>query len=203
MATTFESPSYQDGTGRVRRSLEIPPPPGQREIVVVQALKTLANKRKDVIDTVEDAIEANGITIEVARLRDRLTHLALGDTERLLLSTPGVTEKLFFKAIEEELEEEYDDDYRDYRIKDFLAELLRYRAGEGGAQEGMSAPAQGGATSTGAGGPKGTTGSGSAGGATRAAGAGKTAQTRAAGTGQKAPPAPDPHDSGSHEGTAT
>jgi hypothetical protein len=76
---------------------------------VVEALKTLAKKRKKFIGKVEDAIEDNGITIEVTRLRDRLTKLALGDTERLLLSTPGVTERLFFKAIEEELDE-YDTD---------------------------------------------------------------------------------------------
>ena len=60
------------------------------------------------------------------RLRDRLTKLALGDTERLLLSTPGVTEKLFYKAIEEELED-YDSD----RFKDFLAEMFRNQGGKG------------------------------------------------------------------------
>jgi len=126
MAPTSDSRSHHNGAPRRRRSLEIPPPPGQRELVVVEALKTLTKKRKKFIGKVEDAIEDNGITIEVARLRDRLTKLALGDTERLLLSTPGVTEKLFYKAIEEELED-YDTD----RFKDFLAEMFRDRGGKG------------------------------------------------------------------------
>jgi len=109
MATISSPRSDHDGATRRRRTLEIPPPPGRRDVVVVEALKTLAKKRKKFIGKVEDAIEDNGITIEVTRLRDRLTKLALGDTERLLLSTPGVTERLFFKAIEEELDE-YDTD---------------------------------------------------------------------------------------------
>jgi hypothetical protein len=126
MASNPDSRPHHNGAPRRRRSLEIPPPPGEREIVVVEALKTLTTKRKKFIRKVEDAIEDNGITIEVARLRDRLTKLALGDTERLLLSTPGVTEKLFYKAIEEELED-YDTD----RFKDFLAEMFRERGGKG------------------------------------------------------------------------
>jgi hypothetical protein len=126
MATTPDSRSHHNGAPRRRRSLEIPPPSVPREIVVVEALRTLTKKRKKFIGKVEDAIEDNGITIEVARLRDRLVNLALGDTERLLLSTPGVTEKLFYKAIEEELED-YDTD----RFKDFLAEMFRDRGGKG------------------------------------------------------------------------
>jgi hypothetical protein len=141
MATTPDFRSHHDSAKRRRRSLEIPPPPGEREIVVVEALKTLTNKRKKFIGKVEDAIEDNGITIEVARLRDRLTKLALGDTERLLLATPGVTEKLFFKAIEEELED-YDSD----RFKDFLAEMFRNQEGKGARGTASSSASTGGST---------------------------------------------------------
>jgi hypothetical protein len=157
MANTFDTRTDFNGASRRRRSLEIPPPPGRRETVVVEALKTLAKKRKKFIGKVEDAIDENGITIEVTRLRDRLTRLALGDTERLLLSTPGVTEQLFYEAIEEELEE-YDNDRVGDLFDEFLGELVRDRIGAGpgsdnpgGAGPGIALTAADTGTSTGAG----------------------------------------------------
>jgi hypothetical protein len=174
MATTVDPRSYHNGATRRRRSLEIPPPPGQREIVVVEALKTLAKRRKKFVGKVEDAIENHGITIEVARLRDRLTKLALGDTERLLLSTPGVTGKLFYKVIEEELEDDDADSF-----KDFLAEMFRNRGGK-------DSPDSTSTRSTSAGGATSAKATGRAG----ATGAGKTAQAKSSGSARKAPPTP-------------
>jgi hypothetical protein len=89
-----------------RRSLAIPPPGGTLEEVVATAVKHLAKKHKSEVDQAEETIEQYGLTIEVSRLRDRLARAATSDVERLVLSTPGVPEALFNKAVEKELEEE-------------------------------------------------------------------------------------------------
>src|SRR5689334_16872937 len=82
-----------------RRLLEIPGPGGRPELVVGLVLKAMADARADEITRAEDAIRDNGLTIEVARLRDALLRLVPGDLQRLLLSTPGVPERLFLAAI--------------------------------------------------------------------------------------------------------
>jgi len=88
------------------RVLEIPPPPGRREKVVDDATDALAAKYAGEVTKAEDTIDEFGLTIEVTRLRDRL-HRSVGtDLQRLLLSTPGVTELLFNEAIAQQLEEE-------------------------------------------------------------------------------------------------
>ena len=84
----------------------IPPPAGTLEEVVATAVKHLAKKHKSEVDKAEETIEKYGLTIEVSRLRDRLARAATSDVERLVLSTPGVPEALFNKAVEKELEEE-------------------------------------------------------------------------------------------------
>ena len=89
-----------------RRSLAIPPPGGTLEEVVATAVKHLAKKHKSEVDQAEETIEKYGLTIEVSRLRDRLARAATSDVERLVLSTPGVPEALFNKAVEKELKEE-------------------------------------------------------------------------------------------------
>jgi hypothetical protein len=88
-----------------RRSLAIPPPGGTLEEVVVSAVNKLAKKYKADLEQAEETIEKYGLTIEVNRLRERLARAATSDVERLVLSTPGVPEALFNKAVEKELEE--------------------------------------------------------------------------------------------------
>src|SRR5688500_11519299 len=86
------------------RGLPIPRPSRRREEVVTAALKKLEDSYEDERKEAEETIDEYGLTIEVARLRDRLDRVASSDLERLLLSTPGVAEKLFNKAIEKEVE---------------------------------------------------------------------------------------------------
>jgi hypothetical protein len=106
-------------TIRARRLLEIPGPSGQLEQVVRDALKTLARRRKDELTEAEDVVEQFGLTIEVARLRDRLVGLPPTDLRRLLLATPGVPEELFLKAVKDQLEEEKEQEKRgDEQVKD-------------------------------------------------------------------------------------
>lgn len=87
----------------VRRVLTIAPPPGKPEVVVRTATAALARRYKRQLSAVERTIEDHGLTIEATRLRDRLSRAAVSDLERLLLSTPGVPEKLFNDAIEQQL----------------------------------------------------------------------------------------------------
>lgn len=90
------------------RVLRIPPPTGRLEKVVTDALKRVALAHKGDLVEAEATIEKYGLTIEVTRLRDRLARAASGDLQRLLLSTPGVTEALFLEAIQQSLDEEED-----------------------------------------------------------------------------------------------
>jgi len=127
LAASAERASEGPSTGRakraqdqaVRRVLTIPPPPGKLEVVVRTATDALARKYKRQLSAVERTIEDHGLTIEATRLRDRLSRAAVSDLERLLLSTPGVPEKLFNDAIEQQLRHERDlaDRSRD-RVKD-------------------------------------------------------------------------------------
>lgn len=87
------------------RGLPIPPPSGRRERVVTDALNQLAEDFEAEHDKAEKTIDKFGLTIEIARLRDKLTRGATTDLQRLLLSTPGVPEKLFNEAVEKQLAE--------------------------------------------------------------------------------------------------
>lgn len=89
-----------------RRVLTIAPPPGKPEAVVRKAAAALAARYRPQLVFAERTIEDHGLTIEATRLRDRLAHAAVSDLERLLLSTPGVPEKLFNDAVEQQLRRE-------------------------------------------------------------------------------------------------
>ncbi|GAA5026994.1 hypothetical protein ACFQRL_11270 [Microbacterium fluvii] len=85
-------------------TLTIAPPPGQRERVVRESLAEIAKNHKGDLATARRVIADYGLSIEVARLRDRLSRAAQSDAQRLLLSTPGVAETLFLAAIKPQLE---------------------------------------------------------------------------------------------------
>lgn len=89
--------------GLPTRGLPIPSPPRQREAVVTAALDKLADALEGDRKKAQRVIDNYGLSIEVARLRDRLNRAASTELERLLLSTPGVAESLFLDAIEKEL----------------------------------------------------------------------------------------------------
>jgi hypothetical protein len=111
MSTATAAPPFRGILGDLpARGLPIPPPTGRREKVVVDAIKQLVAKHADDRTKAEHTIEQYGLTIEVARLRDTLARAATTDLHRLLLSTPGVPEALFNKAIEKQLAEETNDD---------------------------------------------------------------------------------------------
>ncbi len=90
-----------------RRLLELPKPVTRLDEAVKKTLKTMEDdaQRKEDRKDLEAAIEREGLTIEVARLRDRLLRLPFTDLQRTLLATPGVPEQLLWKAIKEQVEE--------------------------------------------------------------------------------------------------
>jgi hypothetical protein len=93
--------------GRPReRVLAIPPPPVRIEPAVRAAREALEVTYASEVVKAERTIAKYGLTIEAVRLRDRLARSAGSDLERLLLSTPGVTEMLFNKAVAAQLDEE-------------------------------------------------------------------------------------------------
>jgi len=114
------------------RGLPIPKPPGRREQVITDALKQLEEDLAEDHDKAEETIEKYGLTIEVARLREKLARGATTELQRLLLSTPGVAEKLFNEAVEKQLkdaeEEEEGDDEDD--VKDDSVRLIVSQLGE-------------------------------------------------------------------------
>lgn len=103
-----------------RRPLEIPGPTS-REPAVRDALAALILARADQPELAQKAIDDFGLTIEVARLRDRLVGLPPTDLRRLLLATPGVPEALFLRAIKEQLK---DQQARDDTVSDTSVEEL-------------------------------------------------------------------------------
>lgn len=106
------------------RGLPIPAPSRRQEEVVTATLAELAKAHAKDRKKAEATIEEYGLTIEVARLRDRLNRAASGDLQRLLLSTPGVPEKLFNEAIEKQLEDEEEDDDKDKGKDDSVDALV-------------------------------------------------------------------------------
>ena len=109
------------------RGLPIPAPSRRPEEVVAATLEEMKRAHRKDRKKAEETIEEYGLTIEVARLRDRLARAATGDLQRLLLSTPGVPEKLFNEAIERQLKDEEEDDDKDDTLEalvDKLDELL-------------------------------------------------------------------------------
>ena len=90
----------------VRGPLHLPPPGWRREPVVDQVLGEVAGSRSRDLARARNVIAEHGLTIEVARLRDRLTRAPVSDVGRLLLATPGVPERLFLAAIREQLSDE-------------------------------------------------------------------------------------------------
>ena len=93
-------------SGTAAGPLRISGPPGRREQVVVDAVDAIAAQRVGDVTKAVKAIADHGLSIEVTRLRERLPGVVATDLQRLLLSTPGVTERLFLDAIEEQLAEE-------------------------------------------------------------------------------------------------
>lgn len=89
-----------------RQVLTIAPPPGRPEAVVRTATAALGRRYRRQLTAAERTIEDHGLTIEATRLRERLSRAAVSDLERLLLSIPGVPEKLFNEAIEKQLRHE-------------------------------------------------------------------------------------------------
>lgn len=86
----------------LRRPLETPSI-GLREPAVLEALDALTKARKPAVDAAKKVIDENGLTIEVARLRERLIGLPPTDLRRQLLATKGVPERLFLDAVHESL----------------------------------------------------------------------------------------------------
>jgi hypothetical protein len=106
-----------------RRPLEIPGPPA-REIAVKDAIAAVVAARKGKVDEARQVIDDFGLTIEVARLRERLTGLPPTDLRRLLLSTPGVPEALFLEAIKEHLKDEREEVVSDKSVED-LGDVIK------------------------------------------------------------------------------
>jgi hypothetical protein len=108
--TSSAAPAVGRSKGLARpereRVLSIPPPRGRVEAVVASALAELARTYDAEVDKAEETVEDFGLTIEAMRLRDRLARAARTDLQRLLLSTPGVTERLFNEGIAAQVEEE-------------------------------------------------------------------------------------------------
>ena len=94
------------------RGLPIPAPAGRVEEVVADALEALEKAHAKDRKKAEDIIEKHGLTIEVARLREKLARAATSDLQRLLLSTPGVPESLFLEAIAKQLDDEEESEKR-------------------------------------------------------------------------------------------
>jgi len=90
---------------RPARGLPIAKPPGHRERIVVETIAAIEKAHGKDRKAAEDTIEKYGLTIEVSRLRDRLSRLATTELQRLLLSTPGVPETLFNRGIAQALAE--------------------------------------------------------------------------------------------------
>ncbi len=119
MSTATAAPSVPRVVGALpSRGLPIPRPPGRREGVVAAALQRLADKYATERQRALATIEKYGLTIEVDRLRDRLSRSATTELQRLLLSTPGVPEALLNLAIARQLEElEAGQNNRDEEVK--------------------------------------------------------------------------------------
>lgn len=133
-----------------RRTLAIPPPTPNPEAAVAKAVKRLAKKHDRKLRKAENTIEKFGLTIEATRLRDRLARAATTDVQRLVLSTAGVPEALFLKAIKRELKEEesnvYDTGSRERLFKtlealETLEELEDASASGSGGSAGAAASA--------------------------------------------------------------
>ena len=87
-------------------SLHLRPPGWRREPVVGDVLAEMTAGRADELARARKVIAEHGLSIEVARLRERLSRAPVSDLGRLLLATPGVPEQLFLAAIEEQLGDE-------------------------------------------------------------------------------------------------